>query len=180
MHTKKLRDKKMKVQRPFFRTSIVIGALLWLAGCAAVPGTAPKPEAMAGTVTSSAGLNPDFQGRASPVVLRVYQLKGAGSFRSADFFSLYNNAKGVLAADLVSSDELRVQPGATMAYETEFDPATKYVAVLAAFRDIENASWRSVEQLPEGSLVGTLKFWKDNHLQITLQDLAVSVAIVKQ
>ena len=39
------------------------------------------------TIAASTDANPDATGRPSPVVLRVYQLKGDGAFSRAEFFA---------------------------------------------------------------------------------------------
>ena len=109
----------------------------------------PKPRAIDGGIYTSSDLNPDNNKRPSPVVLRIYQLRGKDKFNNTDFFSLYDNAEAVLAKELVNMEEKELLPGARYQYEVDLDPETMFVGVIAAFRDIDNAQWRSIDQVPE-------------------------------
>ena len=57
-----------------------------------------------------ATVNPDARKRPSPVVLRVYELKSNALFESADFVSLFEKDQAVLGAELVSREEVILQP----------------------------------------------------------------------
>ena len=48
-----------------------------------------KPAKVVIRIKTSNDLNPDVQGRASPIVLRIYSLKSADAFNNARFFELY-------------------------------------------------------------------------------------------
>jgi type VI secretion system VasD/TssJ family lipoprotein len=48
-------------------------------------------------LTASDQLNPDLNGRPSPIVVRLFELKHPVTFENADFFSLYERAKESLA-----------------------------------------------------------------------------------
>src|SRR3990170_4768809 len=101
-----------------------LGALLLVAGCAA---KVAKPIPITGVLTAHAAVNPDITGRPSPVAVKVYQLRSAGSFESSDFFSLYNQAATVLGADLVSTTDITVRPGESKRFDEEIDPRTRFV-----------------------------------------------------
>lgn len=150
--------------------AMAVGVLAILGACAS--GGPPSPPMLAGTISATSGLNPDVNGRPSPVSLRIYQLRAAGGFGGADFFSLYRDASSVLAADLVSSEERLVKPGETTTYTLELDPDTRHIGVVAGFRDVGNAQWRSELALPEENLD---KYLKRHRLLIALEDLSVSV-----
>lgn len=120
-------------------------AIVWFGGCAKPPPPPPPPAPtlLRATITAHAGVNPDITGRASPIVLRIYELKTAASFDHTDFFSLWDREKETLAADLVARDELQLRPGETKTVERAVDADTRVVAVVAAFRDLERATWRA-------------------------------------
>ncbi len=129
------------------RRCVVFALALIGCGCAAPP---PKPKVLAVEVQAAANVNPDSRGRASPVVVRVYALKSAGSFESADFVSLYDKDQATLGADIVAREEFVLQPGETKTLR----PApgdSKFLAVMAAFRDLERARWRAVSALTPAS-----------------------------
>ena len=155
------------------RLSFVIATLALLAACGSKP---PEPAKMRAQIVAAPTLNPDRRGASKPVVVRIYQLKTPGAFEAADFFSLYNDASAVLAADLLATQELMLQPGERQALEAEFDPATRVIGVLAAFRDIENAQWRTSVALPEEKLI---KFFDKRQMLVDLNDRTVTLRFDK-
>ncbi len=123
-----------------------------LAGCfGKKPPEAPKPVVLDVATVASADLNPDGEGRASPLVVRIYALRALAEFEKADFFALYEQDEQVLAADLVKRDELILKPGQTTTLQREFPPEVKFVAVLGAYRDVERSTWRATLPLPPGA-----------------------------
>ena len=125
------------------RISLLVALMCvhWLVGCAGGP---PKDIVINGDVVAAADVNPDFQGRASPVKVIVYQLRASDAFLAGDFFSLYDANSELLAADLIDRQEFLLQPGETRVFNSEFDPETRFIGVIAAYRDIENAQFRGV------------------------------------
>src|SRR5690606_22086490 len=74
----------------------LLAAVLW--GCA---GGAPTPAVVELEVQPAADLNPDPNGRPSPVVMRLYHLASSTAFGSADFLQLYENESASLGPDLL-------------------------------------------------------------------------------
>ena len=89
-------------------------------------------------------LNPDLHGRPSPVVVRLLELRQPVAFENSDFFSLYERAEQILPKDWVSSEELQLQPGEHLALKLSVAPQSRYVGVLAAYRDLPQVQWRVV------------------------------------
>jgi type VI secretion system protein VasD len=114
-----------------------------LAGCAAVSpySTQTRLELQ---LRASDQLNPDINGRPSPVVLRLLALKNPVLFETVDFFSLYNQAKDLLAPDLMAMEELELRPGETRLLKLHVNSGSRYVGVLAAYRDLPETQWRYV------------------------------------
>jgi type VI secretion system protein VasD len=144
-------------------TRFLIPALLVLftAACA------PSATVLKGSINTSLDLNPDHTGRPSPVVLRIYELRAAGRFQGADFFALYDQDGATLGPDLIAREEIELQPGSVQALNRTLQADTHFVAVLAAFRDIENATWRGIVEIPPG---------KSPSLTIRLDSLSVSIS----
>ncbi len=92
-------------------------------------------------------INPDINNRPSPLVVRIYELTSADTFDSAEFFQLYDEEAATLGGDLIARQEFEVLPGEGR--ELVFKPQdnTRVFAVLAAFRDIDQAVWRSTTEL---------------------------------
>lgn len=125
------------------KTMLLVGfSLFVLAGCQAVYATFPPSTKLHFRV--AADINPDFDGRPSPVIIKVYELASKTVFENQDFFALYDNPETVLRTDLLKKDELVFEPGQRNEYRMALQPATKAVALVAAYRDIEGARWRAV------------------------------------
>ena len=148
--------------------SIVLGA------CAGGP---PKDIVLEGNLIASADINPNREGRASPVTIVIFHLKSADAFLTKDFFNLYNADSGALASDQIQRIDMQIQPGQTLAIASEFDPETTHIGVLAAFRDIDNAEWRAVVALPEIGLVGKLNPFSKKKLVVSVDKLSVSAEV---
>lgn len=136
--------------KTLFSTGLMALALL-LAGCASL---SPYSELTKLQLTLNAGdqLNPDLNGRPSPIVVRLFELKHPVAFENADFFSLYERAKESLAPDLVVSEELELRPGEQLALRLSVEPGSRYVGVLAAYRDLDQTQWRYVIQITPQAL----------------------------
>lgn len=137
------------------------------AGCASKP---PKPAALSGTITVSTQANPSASQRPSPLLLRVYELKSSATFSSADFMSLYQRDQAELAADLVARDEYLLAPGESKQFRKPLAPETRFIGVLAAYREFDRATWRSVVALTPA---------KDQQLLIQAGERAVQASVAK-
>jgi len=120
-------------------------AVLVMVSCATAP---PKPSKATVTLAASKDTNPDASGRASPVVVRVYQLKTDAVFAGADFFALFDDDQKVLGQELIGRDEFVVTPAENRIVEVAVAKTARFVGVVAAFRDIRNAQWRVVVPAP--------------------------------
>lgn len=92
----------------------------------------------------SSGLNPDLNGRPSPIVLRLMALRHPVAFEHSDFFSLYQRPREALAPDLLTFEELELRPGETRELKLSIDPKARFVGVVAAYRNLPETSWRHV------------------------------------
>jgi type VI secretion system protein VasD len=126
------------------------------------------PPTAIGTVSAAADLNPSVSNRPSPLAIRVYELRSDTAFGKADFIALYQGEQAAIGADLVAKDELMLQPGESRNYGRTLNAQTKYVAVFAAYRNVERATWRAIAPVPPGR---TLK------LAIRAESQAVSVSL---
>ena len=121
-------------------TAVCALASLLCAGCA----SPPKPTLVSATLQAGATVNPDAHKRASPLVVRVYELKSAAAFEAADFVSLYERDQATLAAEMAAREEFVLRPGETRPWEKTVAPDAKFIGVIAAFRDIERARWKTL------------------------------------
>ncbi len=89
-------------------------------------------------------VNPDHNQRPSPVVIRLFELTTPTVFENAEFFGLYQQPQQILGSSLLNQEEHEFSPGTQVEHRLLLHPNTHFVAVLAAYRDIENANWRLV------------------------------------
>lgn len=98
-------------------------------------------------------LNTDrLQGSAS-LALRVYVLRDAEAFQRASFDSLYDSDETVLGAALLRRETLHLRPGETRELALALGGGARFVAVFAAYRELERSQWRSVLVLPPDDVV---------------------------
>lgn len=141
------------------------GALLL--GC----GTpAPKPTRVEASILAAADLNPSVNARPSPVLMRVYELRSQTAFNQADFMTLYQSDQASLAADLVAREEMMLQPGEKRSLNKQLAAETRFIGVVAAYRDLERAIWRAVVPVTPG---------QQQNLTIRADRLAVSAAVTR-
>jgi type VI secretion system protein VasD len=133
--------------------ALFAACVIAVSGCAAKPA---KPSPTHAQLIASANVNPDASGRASPIVIRLFQLRNDGEFAAADFFALYGKEKETLAATLISREEYVLAPGESRTIELSLDPQARAIGALAAFRDIRSARWRALAHSPEKKLTDLL------------------------
>lgn len=122
--------------------------VLLLASCASSDPKPHEPLRLNLTVSAATTVNPDDRGRAAPIVVRIYELKTDNAFKAADYFSLQDKDKAVLSDDLVKRDEFQLRPGERQTIRRIADAGTTALGVLAQYRDLPHAVWRTVYPLP--------------------------------
>jgi len=122
-------------------------AALLVAACGTSP---PKPARVSGTIVAAPNLNPSVSDRPSPLRMRVYELKSATAFNQADFMSLYQSDQGALGADLAAREEFILQPGESRPWVKTLNPDTRFIGIVALYRDLEHAVWRTVVPVQPG------------------------------
>lgn len=159
------------------RVAAVVLVALWLVivgGCGSQG--APKPVAIGTEIVVSPELNPDANGRPSPLMLGIYQLKSPDKFSNEDFFSVFNPDSTALGEDLLGREQITLQPGGTRTLELEVDPETAYLGVVGAFADLENAEWRSVVEIPEKDPLKRINVFRKQRLTITVMERSVAIS----
>lgn len=108
----------------------------------------PPPTSISVTIAASSDVNPDARGRASPVMVKFFELKATTAFDAADFFSLFERDKETLGGELAWRDDVAMVPGDRKVFARPTLPETRFIGVVAAFRDLERSSWRATYALP--------------------------------
>lgn len=129
------------VSKAGLAVAVALTGALALTGCGG-------PAAIRADIVAGADVNPDARGRPSPVVVKVFELKSLAAFETADFFSLFEKDKETLGGELLARDELSLAPGGKQALTREVKPETRYLGVVAGYRDLERATWRAAVPVP--------------------------------
>jgi type VI secretion system protein VasD len=135
------------MQRGQSRFPVVALALamtgLLAAACAKPPVIEPPPPVtVAVELTAAPDVNPDPNGRASPITVRVLQLADATEFGKADFFALWQNDAATLGPASLGRQEVPLVPGGTGSMSFKLPPTMQSVGIVAAYRDFRKATWR--------------------------------------
>lgn len=131
-----------------FKLSLILAFLL-VQGCSSEPEKPePPPTIISAKIAVSGKANPDVSGRPSPIVIRMYELKSLGKYVEGDFYDLFENYDSSLGSDLLSSEQFHLKPGDIKTLKHEVSADTRFIAVVAAYRDIDRAVWRDSIMIP--------------------------------
>ena len=166
--------KTMIVRLRSYRVAPLLIGMLLLSLFSACSSGPPKSDKAHMTVSAAADANPAADGRASPIVLRIYQLKEDAKFNNATFFALFDSDQQTLGGDLLAREEVELNPGEQRQVEFEVAGEAKYVGVMAAYRDIRNAQWRAIQAAPKK---GLLNLVKKDAIMVTAERAAVTLKI---
>ncbi len=132
----------------FIRCASVISLMCVHTSCSLglTSDSPPDPTRLEAVIEVSANINPDTQNRPSPLVVRVYELASASGFNNADFFDLYDEAATV-QTNILGRDEFTVMSLDKLSVERKLHPSTRFIGVIAAYREIDETAWRAVRPI---------------------------------
>lgn len=140
---------RMAMSRRVIRHAFVIAALalavVALAACSVTRHVVPPTERL--TLIAVGDVNPDGQGRPSPVAVRVFQLSSRTTLDNLDFDGAFDNAEVLLGDELLFKEDLMLQPGETRELRFPLERDTGHVAIAAGFRQIDGARWKLVYEV---------------------------------
>ena len=128
------------------RTLLIFVLSLTLAGCSMNHNT----TLLHLSLVASEDQNPDVNGRPSPMIIKLVEMKASSAFANGDFFTLYGATADTLGPDFVTAETLAVRPGETVDLYLTLKPGSRYVGVVAAYRDMYGDNWRYLLPLNEG------------------------------
>lgn len=117
-------------------------------------------------VASQANVNPDHTGRPSPVIVKIYEMRSDLAFSQSDFGPLFESPVQVLGADLLAADEQLLVPGEARRITYEPVEGTRFMGVVAGFRQVDRAAWK---------IVAPVDCEASNIVGIELRDVTVSL-----
>ena len=108
-----------------------------------------KPGELSIQIHTSPEVNPDINGRPSPIVLYIYHLKSDNSFINAPFFELYENSQETLGSALIDQQEIEIPPNQSLILDaSKLTLETRFIGILAAYRDLDNSVWQGIISTP--------------------------------
>jgi type VI secretion system protein VasD len=122
-------------------------APLALSACASAPPPPPPPTTVVLSINADNTVNLDPSGQPAPVQVHVYWLRAATAIQSGDFFQLTEQPEAALGQELSAHQQMIVRPGQGVSIQRTAQTGETYVGVVAAYRDLDNAVWRSVARL---------------------------------
>lgn len=134
------------------RAMLAAALALGLAGCGSDPEPPPPKTLAEVNVMAAPTLNPDINGRPSPVVIRFHQLVTTDLFNNADFFQLFEQDQAALGPTSVAKQEAVVQPGQIETIKVGIKPDVTALGVVVAFRNFEKATWRAVVPVEQDTI----------------------------
>jgi type VI secretion system protein VasD len=128
------------------KSLLLVCAVMMLAACGFFKKEKPPPPLEPTRVVlefeAAGDINSNAEGRASPLVLRIYQLKSYSVFKNADFFSLYDKDDQVLGRELVSKEEILLKPNEKRTVFFEAAADTQAIGVVGFFINYERTQWK--------------------------------------
>lgn len=139
---------KMKLSSRLWVCGLLMAALVFGTGGCTVANMAVSPFNKI-TLVGADDLNPDINGRPSPVQVKVLHLSARTTFDNLSFDELFFNAKTLLSDELLLEQNYTLQPKEKIKEKHPVDKGTRFVAVLAAYRDIDRARWRHITRVSD-------------------------------
>lgn len=127
-------------------------------GCSSTASKRAVPYAI--ELYADPRVNPDANGRPSPIQVTVFELRSSSEFEARDYFTLQGDPQAALGKTLLDSDQVILQPGETRKVTHAGSVEARVVGIVAGYRDLENSQWRLTVPLPEAQNTNIYKFWQ--------------------
>jgi type VI secretion system protein VasD len=136
---------------------ILTGAIL--SGCGLFGALKPEerqelPVPLEITLGAAERVNPNFEGRPSPIVVRVFELANDTRFLSADYFELMGQDGTPLGDEMLVSEEYILLPGEVRVVRKRAAANSRFLGIVAGYRDLAGSAWRAIAPLPAPYLAG--------------------------
>lgn len=141
-----------------FKNLALAALFVVLSGCAATESKLAIPYEI--DFTASKDVNPDSNGRPSPIQVVVYELKTPGGFQAADYFSLQNDPEKTLGAEFLGIQRLTLRPGQEHKLERPGNVEARALGIVAGYRDLDTSGWRLLIDLPKSRSTNIYKVWQ--------------------
>jgi len=121
---------------------LILSAAISLGGCSKIKKVVSFDSYVNLTVKASSDVNPDQLGRASPINIKLYVLSERTTYDNLGFEGAFDQAKTLLSGELVTAKEYIFQPNEKKHYRIKIGEKTKFIALVAAYRNVDHAKWK--------------------------------------
>jgi len=142
------------INKRVFKLFIISLLAVAIAGLLGACAGAPKRENLGLQISAAADVNPDMQGRPSPIILHVMELNSTEQFNRLDYMGLTQPSGAALGAEMLGKSQVVLQPGESKTLPLELNPMTTAIGLVAGYRDIDNAAWRKTVPITQGKTKG--------------------------
>ena len=140
--------------------------LTGLGGCASTAKSLPTSYAV--SVRVDEGVNPDGRGMAAPILVKMFELRTAAGFETADYFALQDRSRETLGSDFVNVDQAMIPSGEERTFRREAGLESRAIGIIAGYRRLEGVRWRVVLLLDEPARTNLYKVWQQSPVEQAL------------
>jgi len=130
------------------------------------------------TLAAEERVNLTTGGRPSPIVVKIFELSNNTQFLSADYFALMGQDGVPLGGDMLTSEEHILLPGEVRMIRKRAALKSRFLGVIAGYRDLSSSTWRAVTPIPEPYLEGrvwTKTVSPTKHLFVVLGERSITI-----
>ncbi|MBK1735818.1 type VI secretion system-associated lipoprotein [Halorhodospira abdelmalekii] len=102
------------------------------------------------TLDADADINPNAEGDALSLLLRIYQLDSSETFSQLDYDELLFDDGEALGSSLIERHEVVIRPRQYEHLDLPMASAAQQLGVVAFYREPASSGWRASETLPSG------------------------------
>lgn len=145
-----------------FRLLLVTFLVLLTASCSTTRKALNLDTAAEFQLVAAHDINPNSDGKASPIVLQIVKLRDDRQFKQDDFLNLFEDAKGRLGNDLIEIIKLKeIAPGEKRLEKISLTPDVKFIGILGEYVQYNDADAKTVIAIkPHATTKATLKIEK--------------------
>ena len=132
----------------FLVFALLYSSFLLMSACSNVASVLNLDADLELNVIAKDDINPDDSERASPLVIRLYELKDNKKFEGMEFYDIYLNDKKILGKNLIDKHKLKhFVPDTKRKKQFVLNKKTKYVGLFAEFSNYKDSEFRAVVEI---------------------------------
>lgn len=132
----------------YYIFTLLISSLLFINACSNVASVLNLDADLELNVIAKDDINPDDSEHASPLVVRLYELKDNKKFEGMEFYDIYLNDKKILGKNLIDKHTLKhFVPDTKRKKQFVLNKKTKFVGLFAEFSNYKDSEFRAVVEI---------------------------------